>query len=500
MRPTRPALAVGGAAILAMAGLAQPAWAGGPPGLTASAASRAFDIAEPALARVRVAATATYQVAIAEIRDDQVQAFLDSESRHLDDEAIGLPSPRVNALYRDWAKALRATPGQFFAPGNQVQTTDESSTTVGSGAVVSSDGIVVTSPTAAPDDAALAAQLGTQARSDLQGMVAEANDGATGDLVSLLTSDAPSGLSLDAGVLRDFAQAAVDAQQSVTMASLKATAPLNVTRTVQLGRAGPGQPGTSGGLPATPLITTAAPAQIGVTVLRVPARHLATVALAPGGSLRKGMPAVVAGFDATNLDGGDVPFGTTVLPDDVDGRIDRGSDGSYSFSVGFDAGRVGGPVLDGDGNLIGVADTLDSRLADASAVSQALRRARVHPSANPLSPAWAQAMDDFTLQYYKDAQPLLEHIRGADRAYPYVDDFLARAARAIRAGQDRTPSLPVPAAVIGVLLELGACVLVAGRLRPFTVPGRRRAASVDPPAVGPPLAALSATGAPPGSG
>lgn len=501
MRAIRPTLAVCGAVILATVALSSPARAGSSSGLTASAASRAFDIAKPALARVQVAASAGYQVAVAEIRDDQVQAFLDSEVRHLDDEGIALPSPRVNALYRDWAKALRATPGQFFAPGSRIQTTDESSTTVGSGAVVSSDGILVTSPTVAPDDGALAAQLGDQARSDLEGMVSIANDGAASDLVSLLTSDAPSGLSLDTGVLRDFAQAAVDAQQAATMASLKATAPLTVTRTVQLGPAEAGQSGPPIGLPATQLTTTAAPAQIGITVLRIPAHHLATIALASAPALHKGIPAVVAGYDATSLDGSDVPSGAPLAPTHVDGKVDRGSDGSYSFPTGFDSGRLGGPVLDGNGALIGLADTLDLRLADASAVGQALRRARVHPSPSPLAPTWAEAMDDVSRQYYKDAQPLLERIRGLDRAYPYVDQFLARAARAIRAGQDRTPTLPVPGAVIGVLLELVACVLVAGRLRTLAVPWRRGAApSAEPTGVRPPVAALSATGAPPGSG
>jgi hypothetical protein len=152
-------------------------------------------------------------------------------------------------------------------------------------------------------------------------------------------------------------------------------------------------------------------------------------------------------------------------------------------------GNSGGPVLDEQGRVVGVAtfgsvDPSTGRevaglnfAVPVSVVHELLAPASIEPAEGTATSKYRLALDAFDKRWYKRALPLFEDVKALDPTHPSVDRFIASAQAGISQGRDRTPRelLGLPLTLF-VVLTAGVALLVAGVLVAALMRRRRRTA------------------------
>jgi serine protease Do len=215
-----------------------------------------------------------------------------------------------------------------------------------------------------------------------------------------------------------------------------------------------------------------------VAVLKVHARNMATVPLGDDGALSTGDRLFVLGFPGAATFNPVLSKDSQEEPTLTQGVLSakKRVKGGYTVlqtDAGMTHGNSGGPVLDEQGKVVGIAtlgsvDPTTGRevsglnfAVPASIVNELLRDAGVRASEGAAGRAYRQALDAFDRQWYKRTLPLLERVKTLDPGHPLVAKLIKDTQTAIAQGRDRTPRevLGLPILVAG---GLAGAVVVAG--------------------------------------
>lgn len=151
-------------------------------------------------------------------------------------------------------------------------------------------------------------------------------------------------------------------------------------------------------------------------------------------------------------------------------------------ALGTDApiehGNSGGPVLDGEGEVVGLATFSDpgagvgpgvprSFAVPIEVARQFTDRAHVRMAQGQLGKDYALAVEEFRQEHYRAALPMFQRAAAAPDD-PYAQRYLAETRAAIAAGKDRTPSFPLDAlGLFGSVLALAFAVCAGGAVVVF---------------------------------
>jgi S1-C subfamily serine protease len=253
--------------------------------------------------------------------------------------------------------------------------------------------------------------------------------------------------------------------------------------TAQSGVAIPGIDNATKGIPVSVIGTPGQPYPgKDVALLKIDGQsNLPTVPLAAGdNAVSAGDNVYVAGYPAASTilagaSGGPLQPTVTEGPLTAVKSTDSGVP-VLQTQAPISGGNSGGPLLDAQGQVVGVvvASALnpDGTVAEGqnfaipiSVVWDFLNQNGVHPSQSITTQLYDQALNNVDLGYYKRALPLLQQVNALQPGSPYVQEQLAGAQQAILNHQDRTPTsgspLPLVGAAVGGLVVIG---LVSGAL------------------------------------
>jgi hypothetical protein len=453
------------------------------PAFTFSSASAAFDRTKPAVVHLGVSSTATYQITLPDADAARATSFITSDARRVRDLGITTVTEAFNLLIRDLSADMRAHPDQYFPAGHETRSTTQMFERDGSGTIISPDGIVVTASDVTPDDKQLAAFLADKANTALRQKLQNETAGAAGQAAGGLAADAPPGS--DPAAINELANTYISVGVEVAMKTMKLVGAPATTRSVHLGPAFPGAGTQVSALPATVLLSTAAPGKAGISLLRIKGTDFPAARLGPDRAIVDGTQGALAGYDDALGAAGLGSIDATVVPTHVDGLAKAPAGQTPSFSTTLGPAKVGGPFVDAAGNVVGIAVSTGS-LAGADRIAAALTTAQLVPRRDPAAQTYDSAVDAYDHHYYRRALTSFKRLAVLRPQYPYVAGLISRSTTAIANGLDKTPtplSLPlvgvdavILAAIMGLLATRYRRRLVAAVLhRPARAPGAGQA-------------------------
>jgi serine protease Do len=238
-----------------------------------------------------------------------------------------------------------------------------------------------------------------------------------------------------------------------------------------------------------------------IAVLQVDGKNMPTIAL--GRSVDDVSPAdqiVSLGFPATAQDN------NTTEPDQKFGRVSRvttvGTKKQIEMDLALEQGMSGGPVVDLNGNVIGVNSYYAVRSTGESGTKYArsvddvrdlLGEAGKQPVRGQVDSEWGQAVDLYLEHHYSAAKPHLQQVLALSPNHPLATSYLQTASAKAGTKEDIPVGgggLPVWAIILiaagGAALLMG--LLLMGRKRRGMQRGRGRPGrrAPEPPAAPPP--------------
>jgi S1-C subfamily serine protease len=417
-----------------------------PPGEPTAAALR---LVKPAVVRIESHATATVSVATLGFDQTALEAFARRDVTRLLASGQRYPNLAVaeQVITSDLEHEFVGNPDPYLTLGDRISDPFDSAR-VGSGWLADGNGFVVTASDVLLDEAAV---TDAAAEKERQAIAADLDDLTPADLgLTVPFTDAQKANLVSAALAR-----AVPTIQVSGIASHTA---------VQLGAAVPGQQSGPQVRPdARIVVDHRSPHGMGVAVVQVQGQGapLATIPLALGTALTVGAPVIVGGYPAAEAESGGPDSSTPVAPEAVAGTVgDPIPEGGALTNAGYTAGVIGGPVLDADGQAVGVAVKRDgaSAIVPVTDVVRALDEAHASARSNGITTDYRKAAADMSRRWYKKALPILQSVSHRSPDTPWVADQTQEAAQQIALGNDDSPSdRPFfPVALAAVLFAVDA--------------------------------------------
>jgi S1-C subfamily serine protease len=367
----------------------------------------------------------------------------------------------ANALVNWMIDQILNDPLTYFVATDPVRQADVELVAQGSGMVISPDGYVVTNAhVAAPAEDELKKQLAanglkTFVDQDVKDFIASAGAQATPDLVQKFT-------------------------RAVTIFNTKylQVARLDKAAFVQVGTA---IPGVSTGAKNISAEVTAAGKEIpgkDVAVLKVERKDMPTVPLGDDAQINTGDKVYVLGYPAEATFQPVLSKESQVEPTMTTGTVSakKSVPGGWSV-IQMDApithGNSGGPVLDSNGRVIGIATfgTVDPTTGQqvqgfnfavpVSVVREFVTKAGAHPQEGLVTHKYNDALALYDRHWYSDALSEFQQVNSLSPGHPYVQEYITSSQAAIAQGKDRSNEKYVPWLLAGVPVAL---VLLAGSL------------------------------------
>jgi len=418
--------------------------------------ARDLRLAKPAVVRIESHATATISVATVGFDQAALEAFARRDVANLLAAGQHYPSEVAaeQAITSDLEHEFVANPSPYLKLGDRV--TDPYDTArVGSGWLADGQGTVVTAADVVLDKAAV---VGAATEEERQAISADLNDLTPADLgLTVPLSDAQKTNIVDAALAR--------AVPSIQVSGI------TTQTTVQLGSAVPGQQtGPQVRADAHIAVIHRDPHGIGLALLQVQGRQLASIPLAFGSALSPGSPVVVAGYPAAEATSGGASDTGPVAPEAVEGSAgDPAPCGGTLITAGYTAGVIGGAVLDAEGRAVGVAVKHDgaSAVVPVTDVARVLDEAHVRNRISRVTKDYRTAAADMSRHWYKKALPMFQSLRRRSPDLPWVSDQIQEAGQEIALGHDESPSsrpsLPIAAAAVLFAVDAVAITTVLRR-------------------------------------
>ena len=404
------------------------------------------------------------------------------------------------ATFDDVLEAVNANPAKFFVASPNTRTEEVAQTVRGSGFTVTPDGYVVTNAhVVAPSDAELKAAISEDALKRVQEADVAALEKALGaDLTTRQLA-----LLTDAVVKLDA--------QAMTITDLKKTYEVGV---------GVGIPGVATGAKAIPAdLTVAGETAPGkdVAILKIQGNNLPTVPLGDDATLNTADRLYVVGYPAD----ADISEASVTVPTMTQGAVsakktlDNGLT-VYQTDAALNPGNSGGPVLNSDGDVVGIAtfvirDETGQKVSGlsfmypVSLVKEFLSRANVTPSQSITTQKFDEALANYNQMYFSRALPQFQAVAELVPGAIFAQEYIQKTQTAIAEGKDLTPStvLGMPTwlflslLVLLLLVVIGVILLLLLRGRRTSAGPPAAATAPPPPPSGAPVPAAGAVLAPP---
>jgi len=236
-----------------------------------------------------------------------------------------------------------------------------------------------------------------------------------------------------------------------------------------------------------------------VAVIKVQARNMATVPIGDDTTLNTGDRLFVLGFPGPATFDPVLSKDSQKEPTLTQGVLSAKKQVKGGFTIlqtdaGMTHGNSGGPILDEQGRVVGVATvgSVDPNTGrevaglnfavPASIVKDLLGHANVTATEGQATRMYREALDAFDKQWYKPTLPLFEQVKALDPGHPLVTRLLNDSRTGIREGRDRTPLeiLGLPALVFGSLAAVVMVGVVGGGIWLLVSRRRRRRSRPDP--------------------
>jgi S1-C subfamily serine protease len=255
-------------------------------------------------------------------------------------------------------------------------------------------------------------------------------------------------------------------------------------------------------------LVTAEPSAPGrdIAVMKADVTSVPALALSTG-TPSTGAAAYIVGYprrgyleEAPRLD-------SSVIPTLSIGKLQdqRSMDGGWT-ALGTSAqvthGNSGGPVLDGQGRVLGVVSFMLTETKGAEEgpgffvpvdiVRETLAKSAVKPAAGTLTSLYYQALSQDDFHHYKHELALLSQVQTRSAWHPYVKDAVTSTQSAVLTGKDQTPPelsgyQPAGLEALGIATLLSVVTILGLQLRRRLVKAKAVATPADAPAPAPSL-------------
>lgn len=284
------------------------------------------------------------------------------------------------------------------------------------------------------------------------------------------------------------------AQSSWTVEGLEANSPVEREVSVITG-AGTGNSLEGAAVPAQ--VVEFRPIDQGdVALLKIEARDLPAVDLAPDADVQTGTPVLSIGYPGSTEEVTDPSLEPTFKDGQISSKTTSGSVPVYETSAALTEGMSGGPTVDMNGRVVGInsfkpagEEQAFNFISPAAMLDEMLGRNNVQAELGPLDRTYRAGLEDYFAGFHTDAIAKFDEVLALSPGHLQAQEYKTNAARA-RAQFGDTPRAQ-PAAETGGVGSLGyligggvllAAVLVVLLVVLLRRSGRRAAARVEEPA------------------